>query len=106
MKNNRRDARSGALKAGEVKRRLPVETKGRRQPPTPPKAAEVPLRTALDVRREMATVYRSVKSGSTDSQHGSRLVYILSQIGRMIELHEVEARLSALEAKKGASGNA
>lgn len=68
--------------------------------PTPLTAATIPLQTALDVRREMAKVYRDVKGGLMESQYGTRLVYILSQIGRMIELHEVEARVAALEARQ------
>lgn len=64
-------------------------------PPTP----RTDLKTIDDVRVEMAKVYRSVKSGEMDSQHGSRLVYILSQIGRMVESHEIEIRILALEAR-------
>lgn len=57
------------------------------------------LKTIDDVRVEMAKVYRSVKAGEIDSQHGSRLVYILSQIGRLVEIHEIERRLVALESR-------
>ena len=66
--------------------------------PPPPK---IDLATPLDVRREMAKVYRDAKAGKIDTQDGSRLIYMLSQVGKMIELHEVETRLAALEAKSG-----
>lgn len=65
--------------------------------PPPPK---VDLATALDVRREMAKVYRETKAGKIDTADGAKLVYMLSQVGKMIELHEIEARLTALEATK------
>lgn len=65
--------------------------------PTPPK---IDLATPLDVRREMAKVYREAKAGKIDTQDGSRLIYMLSQVGKMIELHEVETRLAALEERQ------
>jgi hypothetical protein len=55
------------------------------------------LKSIDDVRLEMAKVYRSMKSGEIQSSDGTRFVYVLSQIGKMIELHEVERRLSILE---------
>jgi hypothetical protein len=62
--------------------------------PTPNR---VDLKSIDDVRLEMAKVYRSMKSGELQSSDGTRLVYVLAQIGKMIELHEVEKRLVALE---------
>jgi len=66
--------------------------------PTPPK---IDLATALDIRREMAKVYRETKAGKIDTADGAKLVYMLSQVGKMIELHEIETRLAALEARNG-----
>ena len=62
--------------------------------PTPNR---VDLKSIDDVRLEMAKVYRSMKSGEIASSDGTRFVYVLAQIGKMIELHEVEKRLVALE---------
>lgn len=62
--------------------------------PTSPK---VDLATALDIRREMAKVYRETKAGKIETVDGAKLVYMLSQVGKMIELHEIETRLAALE---------
>lgn len=62
--------------------------------PTPHK---IDLATALDVRREMAIIYRAMKAKTLDSSDGTKLVYVLSQIGKMIEIHEVERRLGELE---------
>lgn len=62
--------------------------------PTPNR---IDLKSIDDVRLEMAKVYRSMKCGEIESSDGTRFVYVLVQIGKMIELHEVERRLIALE---------
>ena len=43
------------------------------------------LRTLRDVQSEMARVYRDVRGGGIESSDGSRLVFMLGQIGRVIE---------------------
>lgn len=53
------------------------------------------------VRVEMARVYREMESGGRDSQDGSRLVYVLTQIAKVLELTEIERRLTALEDRHG-----
>ena len=64
--------------------------------PTPQRRK--PQLTSLEgVRCEMARVYREMESRKRDSQEGSRLVYVLSQIGKVLELTEIERRLIALE---------
>ena len=65
-----------------------------RPEPTP---REIKLKTADDVRLEMGKVYRDMRSGKTDAGEGTRLVYVLSQIGKMIELIDIEARVALLE---------
>ena len=49
------------------------------------------------VRVEMSRIYLEMKSGKRDSQEGSRLVYTLSQIEKILELTEIERRLIQLE---------
>lgn len=49
------------------------------------------------VRVEMSRVYRDVESGKRDSQEGARLVYMLTQIAKVLELTEIERRLASLE---------
>jgi len=63
--------------------------------PTP----TIHLKTIDDVRLEMAKVYRDMKFKKIAANDGTRLVYVLGQIGRMIELHDIEMRLDVLEAK-------
>jgi len=50
--------------------------------PTPSK--KIDLATINDVRLEMASVYRGMKSGSVEASDGTKLVYVLGQIGKMI----------------------
>jgi hypothetical protein len=45
----------------------------------------------------MAQVYTDVKRGRIDSQDGARRTYILSQVGKVIEMDEFERRIEALE---------
>ena len=49
------------------------------------------------VRVEMSRVYREMEGGNRDTQDGSRLVYVLSQIAKVLELTEIERRLIRLE---------
>ena len=45
----------------------------------------------------MSRIYLEMKSGKRDSQEGSRLVYVLTQIAKVLELTEIERRFNALE---------
>jgi hypothetical protein len=60
-------------------------------------APRIDLATALDVRREMAIVYRDMKAKKPDPSDGTKLVYVLAAIGKMIEIHEMERGLTELE---------
>jgi len=62
--------------------------------PTPP---TIHLKTADDVRLEMARVYRDMRQGKVEMGDGTKLVYVLAQIGRVIEVTDVQARMEALE---------
>lgn len=65
--------------------------------PTPPTAADIPLKTALDVRREQSRVYREARGGMMDKQDAAKLIWMLGEIRKSIETHEIEQRLSDLE---------
>jgi hypothetical protein len=62
---------------------------------TPPR---IDLKTIDDVRVEAARVYRDMRAGRIETQHGTRLVYVLGVIGKLIEAGDVEKRLEAVEA--------
>ena len=64
--------------------------------PTPGRR-KAQLNTLEGVRRELSRVYRDMESGKRDSQDGSRLVYVLTQIAKVLELTEIERRLTAIE---------
>jgi len=61
--------------------------------PTP----QIKLATIEDCRREMARVYRDARTARIDTSEASRLVYMLSQIGKLIETGQLEQRLIELE---------
>lgn len=59
----------------------------------------IKLKTVDDVRVEMASVYRNMKSGKIETADGTKLVYVLGAIGKMIEIHDIENRITLLENK-------
>jgi len=63
--------------------------------PTPP--AKIDLRNLEAVRREMGKVYREMRSNEIQPESGTRLVYVLDRIGKLIEVAQVEQRLAELE---------
>lgn len=75
---------------------LPVTIEGQaiRVLPTP---RRVDLKTLEQVRFEMARVYRAVDRGDYDSGEGSRRVFMLAQIGKLVELTDLERRVETLE---------
>jgi len=63
----------------------------------PTRNKKIDLATIDDVRLEMASIYRGMKSGSIETSDGTKLVYVLGAIGKMIEVHQIDQRLIALE---------
>ena len=63
----------------------------------PTRNIKIDLATIDDVRLEMASIYRGMKSGSIKTSDGTKLVYVLGAIGKMIEVHQIDQRLIALE---------
>lgn len=61
--------------------------------PTPP----INLHNLEAVRREMARVYRDMRTRKIDSQDGTRLVYVLSQIAKVHEIEVLEKKVAELE---------
>lgn len=62
--------------------------------PPPPK---IKLNSIGDVRREMATIYREARAGKLDISDAGRLAYVLTGIGKLIEVELIEGRLAELE---------
>jgi hypothetical protein len=65
--------------------------------PTP---RRIDLSTLLDVRLEMAAVYRKMDSGAIQAAEGTKLVYVLRQIGDIIEMADIEKRIEAIEERQ------
>jgi hypothetical protein len=66
--------------------------------PTPrPGQRRIRLETVDDVRVEMARVYREVRALKLAPEMGSKLIYMLMQLGRVTEVVTVERRLREIE---------
>lgn len=74
---------------------MTIDAKAMKVLPTP---AKIDLKSIDDIRLEMARVYREMRSNSIESQDGTRLVYVLAAIGKLIEIHDIEKRIEMLEA--------
>lgn len=65
----------------------------------PKKERRIDLVKLSHVRDEMSRVYREMRRGDVETQDGTRLVYVLTQIAKVIEVSELEQRIEALEDK-------
>jgi hypothetical protein len=54
-----------------------------------------------EVRREMSAVYRQVWRRQMASDEGSRRSFSLAQIGKVLEVCELEQRIEDLESARG-----
>ena len=82
--------------------KYPVEIDGttgeiERLPPQKGVRYRCKLDTLQDVRREMAKVYRESRSEILDPVTGSKLVWMLQSVARVIEGSDLEKRIEALE---------
>jgi len=59
------------------------------------------LDTMSDVKREMAKVYRECRSEVIDPAVGTKLVWMLQTVGKVIETSDLEKRIEQLEARHG-----
>ena len=75
---------------------MTIDNKSGKVLPTP---KGIKLKTIDDVRVEMASVYRGMKSGSIETSDGTKFIYALGAIGKMIEIHDIEKRIELLESK-------
>ena len=71
-----------------------VDQDGNGLTPTPPK---IDLRDAQAIRREMAVVYRDMRSGRIDTSDGTKLAYVLDMIRKAYETGILEERITQLE---------
>ena len=57
------------------------------------------LDTLSDIKREMAKVYRESRSEIIEPAIGSKLIWMLQAVGKVIEVSDLESRITALESK-------
>jgi hypothetical protein len=55
------------------------------------------LSTLGEIRREMVRIYRAVRRGDIESQEGTRLIYMLQAVGKLIDGSDLSKRLDDLE---------
>ena len=60
----------------------------------------IDLVTLRDVRLEMAHVYREMDAGTIEHADGTKRVYVLDTIAKVITVAEIERRLEELEARQ------
>ena len=62
--------------------------------PTPPR---IDLRDAHAIRRELAALYRDIRTGNVKASDGTRLAYVLDMIRKSFETGVLQDRLECLE---------
>ena len=60
-----------------------------------------PINTIQNVREEMCRVYRAVAGGKISTKQGSSMVYMLSVIGKTIEVEKIEPALEMIMRERG-----
>jgi hypothetical protein len=68
--------------------------------PVLPPRQRTPLKKLEDVKRELGRVYRSMKSGEIAHEDGTKRAFVLGQLGKVIEMADLERRLDALERRQ------
>ena len=58
---------------------------------------KIDLRDAHAIRRELAAVYRDMRLGKIETQHGTRLAYVLDMIRKAFETGVIQERIEFLE---------
>lgn len=58
------------------------------------------LDSMQDVKREMAKIYRETRSGLIQAVDGTKLVWMLQAVGKVIETSDLELRIKKLEELK------
>lgn len=65
--------------------------------PAPAHLPKIDLRNASAIRREMAAIYRAMRSGEIETADGTKFCYVLVQLSKLYEMQVIEERLQALE---------
>jgi hypothetical protein len=68
--------------------------------PTPRTGRAIRLKSMDDVRVEMAHVYTDARQKRLEPEKASKLIYMLTQVGQIIEGGVLERRIKELEGKR------
>lgn len=71
---------------------------------TRPRGKRLRLTTAIDCRRELATLYVEARYGRLDPAHACKLAFLLNSIVGVLASVEFEQRIRTLESKLCADG--
>jgi hypothetical protein len=85
------------------KRRAPPATidEATGLPVTMPRPRQrTPLKRLEDVKRELGRVYRAMKSGEIAHEDGTKRAFVLGQLGKVIEMADLERRIDELEKQR------
>ena len=85
----RTDTETGVTHAPEI-----YDQQGNQLTPPPSK---IDLRDANALRRELACVYRDMRSGKIETQDGTRLAYVLDLIRKAFETEDLKKRIELIE---------
>ncbi len=78
--------------------KIPITIDSKTGLPDPYSSSErIKLSTIRDVRLEMSSLYRMTKKGQMDTTTAGRLAYILTQVGKLLEMEKIEPRIRELE---------
>lgn len=89
-----------------AEKRTPVSHKRRSLPatideatglPVAPIRQRTPLKSLEDVKRELGRVYRAMKAGTITHESGTKRAYVLDQLGKVIQLADLERRIATIE---------
>jgi hypothetical protein len=59
--------------------------------------SKIDLRDAHAIRRELGAVYRDMRAGTIETQHGTRLAYVLDMIRKAYEIAVLQERLELIQ---------
>lgn len=90
------DGTEKSSRSATARRPVTVDAGSGRLAPTP-RPKHVKLSTVQDVANELARLYRQTRAGLVPPADASRFAYMLNTLAGLIELGQLEARLTALE---------
>lgn len=101
-----RNAKAASSLKNKKKSATPTPQDAPKDPPKGkvPTSSQIPLLNSVDVRREMAKLYREARGGALDATRAAKLVWMLGEMRRTIEVEDLERQIAELRAAAVAQG--